>query len=126
MNILGIDYGQKRIGLSLAKSGLDLVLPYGQITIKNTEDALEKLQEIIEKNNIEKIVFGLPLSMDGSENDHTKRIQKIAKELETSTGIALDFVDERFTSRQADNTPGDVSRDEKAAIILLEAYLANT
>lgn len=118
MNILGIDYGTKRIGLAWVQSGLDLILPYGVVT-------QEELPELIQRENIDRAVVGLPLGLeDGSENDNTKRIREFGDWLIAETGIHVEYIDERMSSQQADRMEGDMSRDEKAAMVMLQAYLA--
>jgi len=117
MNILAVDYGKKRIGLAWADTDINVVLPFGVVS------NLEELKEVIKKEKIDKIVFGLPLYIDGSENKNTKKIKQLACELYEDLKIKVDFFDESFTTAEARKTEGDVSLDEKAAIIILEDYL---
>lgn len=117
MNLLGIDYGKKRIGLAWAQVGLDVVLPYGVV------GNIDELVSLIKKEKIDKLVVGMPIGLDGKENVNTKRVEKFAEELKSKTGLAVEYVDERFTSAQADSMGGDVSRDEKAAMVILSSYL---
>lgn len=120
MNILGIDYGKKRIGLAWTDSDMDVILPYGVIDHGDWE--LE-LITLIDEEKIDRIVIGMPYSLDGGENDNTKRVRAFWEGLRTHVDVPIDFVDERFSSKQADKTPGDVSRDEKAAMIILQSYI---
>ncbi|MDP2692462.1 MAG: Holliday junction resolvase RuvX [bacterium] len=117
MNILGIDYGKKRIGLAWVQVGLDVVLPYGIV------GNIDELVELIKREGINKLVVGMPIGLDGNENDNTARVRKFAEELINKTKLPLEFVDERFSSRQADSMGGDVSRDEKSAMVILQSYL---
>lgn len=117
MNILGIDYGKKRIGLAWVQSGLDVVLPFGVV------GNLEELVELIKKENIDKVVFGMPFGLDAQENENTDRVNKFITELKQGIDLPIEFIDERFTSAQADRMEGDASRDEKAAMIILQSYL---
>lgn len=123
MNILGIDYGKKRIGLAWVQSGLDVVLPFGQITMQDTHSTIRELADLISKENIDKVVVGLPLGMEGEENENTERVRKFVGELEKQIEIPVEFFDERFSSRQADAMGGDASRDEKAAMVILQSYI---
>ena len=118
MNTLGIDYGKKRIGLAWVQSGLDVVLPYGVI-----KGEMEELVNFIKKEKIDKLVMGMPIGLDGKENQNTKRVRTFAENLEYKTGLKVEFIDERYTSAEADNMGGEVSRDEKAAMIILQNYL---
>lgn len=121
MNILAIDYGQRNIGLAWMQEGLDVVLPYG--VIQNDESGLGDLQVLIKKEGIQKIVLGLPLDLnEGTENMNTKRVREFGAKLEKQTGLLVDYIDERLSSFEADQMGGDASRDEKAAMVILETY----
>ncbi|PIR03161.1 MAG: Holliday junction resolvase RuvX [Candidatus Magasanikbacteria bacterium CG11_big_fil_rev_8_21_14_0_20_43_7] len=121
MNILGIDYGQKRIGLAWVQEGLDVVLPFG--TVNNELGIMNKLTELIQTEQIDRIVIGLPLGMDGGGNENTKRVQSFADALQTMAQVPVELYDERFSSQQADSMGGTASRDEKSAMVILESYL---
>lgn len=120
MNILGVDYGQKRVGLAWVQEGLDVVLPYGVIQHDMWKEELTKL---IQEERIQKVVIGNPLSMIGESTENTKRVQAFADELEALVDIDIEFYDERFSSQQADSMGGDATRDEKAAMVILQGYL---
>ncbi|MFZ2189933.1 MAG: Holliday junction resolvase RuvX [Candidatus Magasanikiibacteriota bacterium] len=118
MNILGVDYGRKRIGLAWAQTGLDVVLPFGVVGNK------DELVELIKKEKINKVIFGLPLGLeDSSENDNTRRIRKFADEVKKATNLEIDFADERLTTVEAEEMGGGVSLDEKAAMLILQTWL---
>lgn len=119
MNMLGIDYGEKRMGLAWCQKGLDVVLPFGQVEMVDWQSHIGAL---VREEKIDRIIVGLPIGMDGQENENTKKIRAFAKELEDVTGIPIAFVDERFTSQQADRMEGGASRDEKAAMVILQTY----
>ena len=121
MNILAIDYGTKNIGLAWCQKELGVVLPYGKI--EHGKWNME-LVELIKKEKVDKIVVGLPIGLDGRENENTKKIREFVGELQKEIDVPVDFVDERFTSAQADSMGGTVSRDEKSAMIILETYLS--
>ncbi|MBT3538901.1 Holliday junction resolvase RuvX [Candidatus Parcubacteria bacterium] len=118
MNILAIDYGKKRIGLAWMQTGLDIVLPFG------TVNSLEETIELIKKEKIDKVIFGLPFDLKSiEENDNTKRIRKFAEKVKKETEVEIDFADERFTTAEAREMGGDASLDEKAAMLILQTYL---
>jgi len=121
MNILGLDYGQKRIGLAWVQTGLDLILPYGIVV--NDATAINQLAELVRSEHIDRIVVGLPIGMDGGENDNTKRIRSFADDLRNATNSDVVLYDERFSSQQADAMGGDASRDEKSAMVIVESYI---
>lgn len=117
MNILGIDYGKKRIGLAWADTAINVVLPYGVV------GSVSELASLIQKERIDKVVIGLSLGLDGKENENTKIVRSFADELKKIIKTHIEFVDERFTSSEADRMEGEASRDEKAAMLILQNYL---
>lgn len=123
MNILAIDYGSKNIGLAWCQKELKVVLPFGCIAGKGEGGNGKELIELIEKEKIDKVVVGLPVGLGGGENENTKKIRKFVSELKKEIDVPVDFIDERFTSAQADRMGGEASRDEKAAMIILQSYL---
>ncbi|MFA6427601.1 MAG: Holliday junction resolvase RuvX [Candidatus Magasanikbacteria bacterium] len=121
MNILSIDYGTKNIGLAWCDSALGVVLPYGNVDAKKWKIEIVKL---IETEKIHKAVVGLPVGLDGKENENTKRVRNFADELRKLADIPIEFIDERFSSHAADRMgEGGASRDERAAMIILQTYL---
>ncbi|MBU0661526.1 Holliday junction resolvase RuvX [Patescibacteria group bacterium] len=126
MNILAIDHGEKRIGLAWARVGLDLVLPYGKIEEYEEDKQIQALVSLIKKESINLLVIGLPVQVDGGgETDHSKKIRAFGEQMKKHIDIPVFFEDERFTSQQADAMGGDVSRDEKSAMVILQSYLDN-
>ena len=120
MNILGIDYGTKYIGLAWTQTGLDVVLPFGKVETGNWK--LE-IGEMTKKEHVSFMVVGLPVGLNGKENENTKRVREFAAELKKYIDVPIEFVDERFSSRAADTMGKGVSRDERAAMIILQTYL---
>lgn len=123
MNILAIDYGTKNIGLAWCDTGVKVVLPFGLIKLQVISYKLQKVIEVIRNEKIDRVIVGLPIGLDGKENENTKKIRKFVDELKKEIDVPVDFVDERFTSAQADRMGGTVSRDEKSAMIILQSYI---
>ena len=116
MNILAIDYGKKRIGLAWIDTAIGVVLPFGIVE-------KEKLPQVILDEKIQKVIVGLPIGLDGDENENTGTVRAFVDDLKKLVTIPIEFVDERFTSAEADRMEGDASRDEKAAMLILQTYL---
>jgi putative Holliday junction resolvase len=125
MNILAIDYGTRRIGLAWVETGLGVVLPYGIVQNEKGTKLPKELLDIIKTDQPEQIVLGLPMSTKdiSVQTANETRVREFGTALENESGVAVDYIDERFSSQQADNTPGDVSRDEKSAMIILESFI---
>ncbi len=123
MNILGVDYGTKRIGLAWMQHGLDVVLPFGLIETGERKKQIDDLARLIGQEKIDLVVLGLPLELEtGEETSNTKRVREFAKLLQRECPVLVEFVDERLTSFEADQMGGEASRDEKAAMLILETY----
>lgn len=123
MNILAIDYGSKRIGLAWTDTSLGVILPYGLIEKLSLKEKVKELAELISKEKVHQIVVGFPLGLNGKENANTERVKKFVFELQKLTDASVEYCDERFSSYAADATGGGVSRDERAAMIILESFL---
>jgi len=144
MNILGIDYGVKNIGLAWCQVGLDVVLPFG--SLNSDQKIVNNLVTLINEEGIDKVVVGLPVGLDGEENENTERVRGFVDELKGQIDISIEFVDERYSSKQADKmfdpvvarsrsgykTHGGMrqvreakksSRDERSAMVVLQYYL---
>jgi len=119
MNILALDYGQKNIGLAWCDTSIGAPLPFGVV---KGGDFLE-LVKVIKTEKIDKVIIGLPLGMDGKEKANTARVREFGEQLKKQITASVEFFDERFSSQQADRSEGGVSRDEKAALVILQSYL---
>lgn len=123
MNILGIDWGKKRVGLAWVQSGLDVVLPFGVIETHKV-DPLAEIVTIVKEEKIDVVVFGLPKTLSGAEQENALAVREVGKKVAKATGVTVEFLDERYSSRAADRFGADgASRDEKAAMIMVQAYL---
>lgn len=134
MRILGIDYGDARVGVAVSDAlGF---MAQGIRTIKNAgrKKLIGELAQIIEEYRPEKIVIGLPKNMDGSEGFRVDATHEFAKSLEGVYGGEIVFWDERLSSAGAarflneTNTRGKKRKevlDTVAACIILDGYLAS-
>jgi putative Holliday junction resolvase len=124
MNILALDFGTKRIGMAWTDTDIGVVLPFG--VIENDEQGARSKEQLIalfKQEHIQKVVVGLPIGLDGKENENTIRIRGFVEKLESQTEVPFEFYDERFSSQVADRMEGSASRDEKSAVVILEGYL---
>lgn len=117
---LGIDWGEKRIGLAQADSETKLALPF------KTIDNISTLLKIIQAEDIDLIVLGSPKKMNGDEANN-KRWQEFLMYLKKHTDKDIFLLDERLSSLEADALFGNhkvkAGRDEIAAAIILQNYL---
>jgi putative Holliday junction resolvase len=96
MRYLAIDYGAKRTGLAVCDAGERLVSPLA--VLQGQKGLIEKIRQVVARENIEAIVLGLPLNMDGSEGPQAQRVRTFAGQLSRQTGIPVHFQDERLSS----------------------------
>jgi putative Holliday junction resolvase len=117
---LGIDWGEKRIGLATADSEVNLALPLS--TVANLAGVLG----VIKEEEIDIIVLGSPQKMSGAEANNPDWLAFL-QELRERAGRPVELVDERLSSLAADALGGEdnetASRDEVAAAIILQSYL---
>lgn len=130
--ILGIDPGTKWVGLAIADWELKIATGYDVIEYKGRANLVEQLKPIVATENIELVIMGLPLNMDGSEGTKAHDARKIGELIKESLTINLEYVDERLTTVQAikelHRTEGKVGKSRKklnmmAAMIILQDYL---
>ncbi|MCX6577471.1 MAG: Holliday junction resolvase RuvX [Candidatus Aminicenantes bacterium] len=102
MRILGIDFGDRNIGLALSDSLRLTAQPLGTYQFRDREDADKKFfGDLVRKHEIGEIVCGIPLRMDGSSGTRAEKTRVFARWLEQAVGVPVRFWDERLTTRQA-------------------------
>lgn len=130
MRVLGLDYGEKRIGV--AWSDLLGLTAQAQPYVLNTSHLLMDLTQIIEEQAVKEIVVGLPVRMDGQDSLMTEKTRHFATQLETVTGLPVFFQDERLSSQAVERhlISMDVRRkdrkkqiDSQAAAFILQGFL---
>ena len=130
MKILGIDYGTRYIGLSIADEQIKIAYPYLVLKNKGRKFVLKELKKIIEKERIKKIIIGRPIGLSGKSTEQTKITDEFINFLKNNLSISVDGFDERFTSKMAIDQrksakASQASLDEHsgAAAIILQGYL---
>ena len=102
--ILGLDFGNKRIGISISDPSNIFALPHAIYFRENIQKDIDNINSISETNSISKIIIGLPLSLSGNQNQQTESTLKFKDALQSQTKIIIETWDERFTSIQAQRT----------------------
>ncbi len=120
MYILGIDYGQKNIGIAIADKELGVAMPYKNVKNK---DFLSFLKDIIKEMKIGEVIVGLPVGLEGEKTDFTKPAQDFIKKLKKELEIPVFEFDERFTTQMAKKLIGKEPTHKVAAQIILQNYL---
>ena len=130
MRYLAIDYGDKRTGLAICDHAETIASPLA--VIQGQKDLLKKIADVVETENVEAIVLGLPLNMDDSQGPQARLIFKFADQLKEHLNIPIHFQDERLSTFSAEDklAPAQFTRGKKrkrldaiAAAEILEAFL---
>ncbi len=132
ISVLGLDVGNKRIGIA-GCDGTGLIAT-GLTTLKRGpfQQDVAQFQALIESRQVQRLVVGLPYSMNGTVGSQAKRVKKYAKRLAKALNLPLEFVDERLTSFTAEQmmvaqniSPSRNKEliDRKAAAIILQQWL---
>jgi putative holliday junction resolvase len=101
-SILAIDYGRTRIGLAIADSEAGLPRPLDTLERINRNEDMRRLREIAREHRVKQLVVGLPLRLDGSRGEMADEAVRFAKRVGKQLGLAVDLVDERLTSWEAE------------------------
>lgn len=132
MRIMGLDVGEKRIGIALSDPMGWTAQAHSVRQRKNLKQDFEHLKEICRENEVKKIVVGFPRNMNGTIGPKAKEIEKFARDLNEYIKLPMEFWDERLSSKSAERTllEADLSRrkrkmliDKLAAATILQAYL---
>jgi putative Holliday junction resolvase len=132
--ILALDYGRKRIGLALSDELGVTAAPLAVLVRKNRADDLRRIRDTARKYEAKRIVVGLPLRLDGHENEMSEEVTSFAKRLRKHLGLPVEMYDERLSSWQAhteETRPAKrrgsatKTKDDVAAAIILRDFLAH-
>jgi putative Holliday junction resolvase len=132
VSILGLDVGDRRIGLALAEEGGTLAVPIGAFERTSLRNDLPRITEVLRERKATLIVAGLPISINGTLGPQAKKTQRFLDLLKEQTQLPVEMVDERYSSSEAGRLMqaqgaqpsrhrGEV--DSTAATIILQAYL---
>lgn len=135
MRIMGLDYGNKTVGVAisdpllLTAQGKEIIRRERANKLRQT---LARIETLILENEIELIVLGCPKNMDGSEGDRVEKTKEFQEMIERRTGVDVVLWDERLTTVAADRymMEAGIRRenrgkyvDEIAAVFILQGYL---
>lgn len=130
--ILGLDVGEKRIGVAVSDA-LNTIA-HGIETIKriDTKDVIEKIKDLIKEYELSKIIVGMPLNMNGTKGASARSVEEFIRLIQAEIDLSIETVDERLTTAQGERMllEADVSRkkrklsiDKIAAQLILQLYL---
>jgi len=133
---LGIDYGERRIGVAISDPTGTIAGPLPTLKKRRGHrPPYGELEKIAEENGVEAIVLGLPLSLSGEESEWTAEVRRVGEKLGERLGVPVHYVDERMTSVRAERvvrrrlglSRGERERKERvdaaAAVLILQSWL---
>ena len=131
--IMGIDFGERRIGVALSDPLGMAAHPFSIITRRSNADDIAAIETAARENEVIRIVIGLPLNMDGTPGRLTENVQRFGRLLEEKLKLPVEYYDERLTTWEAERIlveEADMSREKRkkvrdklAASFILQAYL---
>lgn len=136
MRVLGIDYGERRIGVALSDPTGTIASPLPTLKKRRGKrPPYGELERIAEERDVQAVVMGLPLSPEGEETDWTRKVRKVGEKVGDRLGVPVHYVDERMTSARAERTVRrrmGLPRQERerkervdaaAAVLILQSWL---
>ena len=133
--LAGIDYGTVRVGVAVTDARRTLASPYEIYRHRDLDADARYFQSLAAQEQIVGFVVGLPVHLDGRESQKSREARQFGQWLGETTGVAVVYFDERFTTAEADQFLGAAQltkkqrasrRDKLAAQIMLAAYLEST
>jgi len=123
MRIVALDHGTARTGVAVSDESATLARPLAVVDRVGTEAGFAELLALLHTQAPDRVVVGLPISLDGREHEQARRARAFAARLEAALDTPVLLFDERFTTKLADRRGGKAPRDARAAATLLEDYL---
>jgi putative Holliday junction resolvase len=128
---MGLDIGDKRIGVALSDPGEILASPFTIVECSNEEEGIGAVVDIITQHEVGRIIVGLPRSMDGTIGQQAAKVEAFVERLRNHIKIPIAFQDERLSTvsaRQLMQSTGRKTKkkpryDAAAAAVILQAYL---
>jgi putative Holliday junction resolvase len=127
--ILGLDVGERRIGLAISTPEGRLAVPLRVLERQDEAADLEAIAALARAEQVDTLVIGHPLSMDGTAGAQARRVEAFARALAKVAGLPFELWDERLSSVQAERSVRlahgrrRVPSDDVAAAIILQGYL---
>jgi putative Holliday junction resolvase len=121
---LAIDHGQKRTGLAISDASETLVSPHSVIETASEEELLRRISDVLVTEGIDAIVVGLPINMDGTESDRSRKVRQFVLAMQELTDKPVHLHDERLSSFEAGYLVGDLELTRKKKKKRLDAIAA--
>jgi len=129
---MGLDYGEKRIGVAISDPTGFLAQPLKTIHYQSQKEAIEEICQLVEAHQVAEVVLGLPLTLAGGDSRKTREVREFAEKLRAKLPVPLKLLDERLTTRQAHQVLRQMGKkpgkhrdivDQIAAQYILQTFL---
>ncbi len=131
--VLALDYGAKRIGMAVSDVDGQFAFPAGVLERCGLARDLEALTAVIREREVARVVVGLPIHLDGRRGPEAEAARRFARAVGNTSGLPVELLDERWTSREAEQALREVQPrrkkrqnaklDAAAAALLLRTFL---
>jgi len=125
VRILALDYGAARTGVAVSDATGTIAIPLEVVAQAATPDGLGRIRELVEGQEAERVVVGMPLTLRGARGEQARLTEDFVRDLRALLDVPVETYDERFTTALAGrDSSGGAAEDARAAAHLLESYLA--
>jgi putative Holliday junction resolvase len=123
MRRIGIDFGTKRVGISLSDEAGTMAFPHD--VFENNSDLFKKIISLIEEKSVQEIVIGHSLDREGNPNKIHEAVEVLVTDLTLETGLPIHLEPEQYTTQEAVRIQGkNDMTDAAAATIILNHYIS--
>ena len=132
MKVMGIDYGEKRVGVAVSDPMGSIAMPLKTLNVRGDADALDQVCAIVEETEAEALVIGMPYNMSGSAGPMAQKVAAFVESVRARVSVPVSTTDERLSSQVVERVllDADMSRgkrkgvrDKLAAQVILQGYL---
>lgn len=127
MRLMGIDYGEKKIGIALSDESAKIAFPHSVIKNVSVATAIKEIKKICEEKQVGKIILGKSLDYKNQPNIIMAKIEKFKSLFEKEISLSVEFENEVLTTKQAERYTGKQPYTHaSAAALILQSYLDKT
>ena len=132
MRILGLDLGERRVGVAISDPDGILAQPLVQLPVRGRRDVVDAVVRLVAEHGAGRVVVGLPLLPDGTRGEQARRAEAVIDALRRSLHVPVVAWDERYSTADADRALREAGAkadrrrsrlDMAAAAVILQAYL---
>lgn len=122
--LLAFDFGEKKLGIAIGNTLTCQARPLEIIFSERRDERFGRIEQLLQEWQPQRVIVGLALATDGGEQPATQRCRRFANQLHGRFGVAVELVDERGSSMEAQQLLGSHAADDAmAAAVILQRYL---